>query len=294
MKKLYKFKFHCDVCNQYYETGFIFSDDPILCPVDSTHTISEIIEMDSIITENISNIWNIPYTQPYTKPTDTYDYFTGRCDDRTTKTTYGTGNKMYVNHMANSGITKHELYFDVNCEENKTYIHNGWVLYNNCLGESITFEIIPEVNPIITGLTGTNYKLYDGYMIIPASGDGDIDLADPNNLKPLECLVSQVTKQKYPGYWDADWDSVNQKWINLQPNANGTGNFNLIADIGADIVLDRFANAITLVGSGKYFTNTFSTAQLGVGFRIKITIETDDTHDFQIAVNLFLARRHTL
>jgi len=289
--------------------SIVFNGDDALSTSDSDILDTIINEHDgtkNILEPPVQNVQVMPLNDGYeeapfdifsrflvhdgARPLSTDTYITGRGDNRALNyTDIGGGQDIFFYHKIGDDV-KQTLYIDFNMEEISCYIYNGWVYWKDCAGDSITLEIVNEVTPITTDQVDTNYNLYGGYLIIPAAGNGTIDI-DPTNVYPIKCLVSQKTGLKSPGYWNMDWNNETYQWENITAVPDGTGDYNMFSE---EKILDRFVNHLNMVGSHKTFLHIKDTAQFGPGLRMKFHIHCNgDDHEFMVGVNLFLYRSKT-
>ena len=93
------------------------------------------------------------------------------------------------------------------------------------------------------------------------------------------------------GYFDADWNVSTKAWENFAPNYGGTGQFNMFA---VEVVLDRFANRLPVLGAGMSPLGTHDASMFGHNNRGKITYKTIGTdHDWYGNCWLIFHRKKT-
>lgn len=254
--------------------------------------------------ENPRDIWNKLMQHDTPRPPDCDTYFTGAGDDPNNTLTYGSGDILFFRHTVGDGTDSHIKYLDLNIAHNKSYLFSAWITGQNAMGDTLTAEIVPRVTNIVTGQTGTQFSLYNGYLIVPSAsilGEGEnagtIDIEKDNDgnyiLEPFQCLISQKTGKKTPGWWNMTYDHDTHRWTNLTPVLDGTGDYNLFA---IEIPLDRFVNKFILLGNTTIYLYSYDTAQLPLGTRIRINVERNlevDDHDFMVAINLYMHRERT-
>lgn len=222
---------------------------------------------------------------------DTITYFTGTGDDPNDVTDVGGGAEFIFSHSLGDPTIQH-LYLDFNIIQNKTYLHEGYMIWENADFDTITFEMVPRVTTV-QAASNTNYDLYGGYLIVPASdGTGSIEITS-DITSPIGGLVympDSDTGSPPTAYWNADWNSVTKKFENITPAA-GNGRYNMFA---AEIVFARFVNKIPVVGNGFKRLQSADSDQLGHGMRLKSTIITyGEDHTWKIACILTMHREKT-
>jgi hypothetical protein len=221
----------------------------------------------------------------------TYTYFTGSDDDHTDPHKVGGSSNitdLYWNHSV-GGSNPEVIYMDFNCIINKTYIRQGDLMWENAKQDYLVFEIVPKVTSYTTS-TNTNFNLYDGYLIIPAAGDGTISV-DAEDM----VLVQNTPNEHgdYPaGYWDADWNTTTKQFENITANPLGTGKYNMF---GLEVPLFRFMNRRRLLGTGRKDCMTNDTSQLGHNMRLKISAYTEgDDHEWSGNATIMMYRNRTV
>jgi hypothetical protein len=203
----------------------------------------------------------------------TITYFTGAGDDTANEYSVGgsSGQTMAWHHEIGDGTQT--IYVDFNCIENESYLHAGILQWKGALNDDVTCEVVPKITTYTTG-TGKDFTLYGGYLIVPtAPGSGDVDVTAANRVL-VEVPLNETGQRAGAGYFDADWNTSTKQWENFAPNYTGTGRFNMFA---AEVVLDRFANRLTVLGDGMSPLGTHDASQFGHNNRGKLTIKTNGT-----------------
>ena len=231
----------------------------------------------------------INHTTP--RPMGTFTYFTGSDDDHVDPHAVGgvvNVNELDWHHQIGDAMTD-SRYFDFNTIINTTYIRQGNLIFKNAELDYLDFEVVPKVTTY-TLEENTNFNLYSGYLIIPAAGDGTVQVANEDMI-----LVQNVPNEfgvRPAGYWDADWSTTTKQFENIAPNVNGTGNYNMF---GLEIILHRFMNRKKLLGNGLEICETEDVAPLGHNIRLKITTTTQNPdHEWSVAATLMLYRNRTV
>jgi hypothetical protein len=125
------------------------------------------------------------WTQESSRPLGTKIYFTSRGDNFNDKNNIGGGDFLKLTHSIGNAVTQ-DIVIDLNSESNKTYIHEGYVMWENADFDTLSLIIIPCVTTYTAGIN-TNYNLYGGYIVIPAAGNGTIT---PTNIQLVEMPIS--------------------------------------------------------------------------------------------------------
>ena len=164
-------------------------------------------------------------------------------------------------------------YQDLNTIDNYTGIHEGYLQWLGALNDEITVSFVPKVSTVSPG-TNTNYALYQGYMIIPAAGDGDINVD--------EMVLVEMPENEFGNrglaFWNANYNSTTHVFENITPAFYGDGKFNMFT-VEFDMI--RFANKVPLLGSGFMNLQTSDTSALGHNIRIKVQADTiGDDHEW--------------
>ena len=221
----------------------------------------------------------------------TVTYFTGAGDDPATEYATGgaNGQAMTWHHEVGQDVSQ-SLIVDINSIENLSYLHAGALQWKDALNDEVTFEVIPKVTPY-TADTGTDYTLYGGYLIIPSTpGAGDIAVASGDRVL-VEVPINEKGDRLGAGYYDADWNTTLKQWDNFAINYYGTGQFNMFA---AEVVLDRFANRLSVLGSGMSPLGTHDASMFGHNNRGKLTYKTlGADHEWWGSCWLVLHRKRT-
>jgi len=207
-------------------------------------------------------------------------YWTGSGDDPTDINDTGGGEKFLLHHKVGDSSTM-SVSCDFNIAKNETWLHEGLIMWKDCLGDSISLEMVGSATEITVTGTNTNYALYHGYMIIPAQGNGNVeivsDLTSPTG--GLIYMPNNDINETPTAFWDADFNSSTGLFENIQPNPYGMGRYNMFP---FELTFSRFANKILLLQSGFMPLNCSDTDQLGQGMRLKFIGKTNtDTADHE-------------
>jgi hypothetical protein len=188
----------------------------------------------------------------------------------------------------------HYLYLDFNIIANRTWLHEGYITWKDALFDSVSLEIVPIVTPILTGQTGKYFNLYGGYLVVPAAGDGTIDVASDITDPRGGLIYMPNDDQDNPpvAFWNADWDSSTKKFKNITAAPLGNGRYNMFA---VEVALNRFVNRVPLLYNGFQMLQSADSAELGQGMRLKATAQTwGADHVWKCACALTMHRAKTV
>jgi hypothetical protein len=167
-------------------------------------------------------------------------------------------------------------------------LHAGWMMWKDALNDLITLETVAKAS-IYTASTNTNYNLYGGYLIIPAAGNGAIDVT---NMVLVEVPINEYGNRSGAGYWNATYNTTTKLFENVAAAPSGNGRFNMFA---VEVTLDRFMNRVPLLGSGQMPLDTYDASQVGHNMRMKISFETrGDDHTWYWCGGLKPYRKRTV
>lgn len=226
-----------------------------------------------------------------------YVYWTGRGDD-VTNNIVGKGESLLLHHKIGDPMTMAK-YVDFHTIDNPTQMYEGIINWCKCVpGDSGSCSIVTSVMPTSPG-TNTNFRLYNGYLIVPAAGDGDIEITgditstDPSAGCLVETDISEVG-YKHPGFWNADYDELTNKFSNITPAPYGDGDYNMFA---VEVPVVRFVNSAYLIDSGTQRLNSNDADTFNHGLRMKLEITTSDAmedHEWSLSAILTLQREKTV
>jgi len=229
---------------------------------------------------------NKPVIHETSKPFGLTTTFTSQGDDLTDPTDIGGGTKMLVNHISGQDDAEKSTYIDFNCKENRTDIHEGYIMWENAKFDQISMSVVPAVTASSVG-TDTNFNLYGGVFIIPAAGNGTL-VVNPADIKLVEMTVHEETRKRSPGFWNAKYNTTTHAFYDIVPAPAGDGIYNMFA---AEIPLAILVNKAMFSGSGFLMLQTADSKQIGCGMRTKLTSYTNgDDHTWKASVILTLHR----
>jgi hypothetical protein len=229
------------------------------------------------------------WVQSTPRPIGTFTSFSSEGDNQSNPLQVGGGQKVMIHHEVGQPLEQ-PIYLDFNVKENRTFISEGFALFEACSFDEIKLSIVPKVTPYIVG-TNTTFNLYGGFLILPAAGDGNI-IVNPADIQLVEIpfSVDDPTIRQSPTYWDADYDVLSHTFSNLRPNLTGQGQYNIF---GAEIQFEVIVRII-LLRHGMSSLHTSDIAEFAHGMRAKITFTTHEPdHEWKACVNLTLNRQHT-
>jgi hypothetical protein len=139
------------------------------------------------------------------------------------------GQNMRYHHKIGDPVLN-TMYVDFNVVNNETYIQEGYMFWDGCKLDIFSAHIVPIVTSTVSG-SGTYYNLYGGYLIVPAAGDGTIDIT--SDITQLHGGLVYMPRNEFgvrpQAFWNADWNNATQEYENITAAPNGDGLFNLFA-----------------------------------------------------------------
>jgi hypothetical protein len=246
------------------------------------------LETQGILLNKHSNDGKL-LTQSIARPLGTYSCFISEGDDISNQHHVGNGTKMQCDHKINDPLQQ-MYYVDLNVKENKTFIQQGHALMKNANLDKIIFEIITSATVCSAG-TNTFFNLYGGFLIVPAAGNGTINVAQQDmKLVEMSYSIDDPSSRIMPAFWNATYDPTTQTFTNITAAPNGDGQYNLFT---YELVLEKVSNII-VVGDTRLDLDTNNVAEFGHGMRIRLTFVTNPPdHDWQVAITLGIHRQHT-
>ena len=286
-----------DTCEIYFKAELTPEDEVVLENIVHNHDGEPFISYDEVKVVNAikleaTNLSGKIEVHESSRTAGTTTYFTGSGDDPNDIMDVGNGELFMLRHRIGDPMTQY-LYLDFNIVENPTWIHEGYIIWKDAQFDLISFEIVPLI-PTWTLSSGTNYKLYNNYMIIPAEGNGNVeitsDLGDPRG--GLVFMPTDETGNKLAGFWNADWNSTTKRYENITAAPSGDGDYNIFA---YEIPLSRFVNKQTMIGDGFQRMQTADADELGQGMRLRVIgVTTEPDHDWYCGCVLTMYRVRTV
>ena len=220
-------------------------------------------------------------------------YFTSCSDDITDINKVGESTIDLKIRRSSGESDSKSAYMDLNIANNETWLHEGYMSWKGFNGDKISLEVV-TLFPEYEAGTNTNYNLYNGYLIIPAAGDGVINITG-NITSPRGGLIYMPDSDEgYPptAFWNADFNNITGLYENIAAAPTGNGRYNMF---GAETLLSRFVNRIGLVGDNSIRLQSSDTARLGQGMRLKLSYyrntDVDDRDSMIIGLITFHRKR---
>lgn len=285
-----KYRVWCTVDSKWV---FVWSDiEPTVCPENITHAIdtSKTSIVDSIKDEEDRDTSNRLRIHETSRPIGTKTYFTSVGDDDSAPEKVGNGSMIQHDHIIGAAANESK-YIDYNMADNETWVHEGYLFWNNCKLDKISLEIVPRVTATSSG-ANTNYNLYGGYLITPAAGDGTLSLDNDmtSETHGLIYMPDDDDGNQPVAYWNADWNSTTKLYENITAAPLGDGRYNMFS---VEIIFDRFISKVCMTNSGSIKMTSADTARVGAGMRFKLltyTFGADHDWDFTGTLNLYRAK----
>lgn len=233
----------------------------------------------------IKDLSNKQIIHETSKPFGLITTFTSQGDNISVLTDVGNGTKLQVFHEIGDDATKTK-YIDFNIKENRTDIHEGYIIWSEANFDQISLEIVPTVTNYSSG-SNTNFNLYGGYLIIPAAGDGTIQV-ETADIRLIEMPLTESTKVRPSSFWNADYNATTHTFENISPAPAGNGVYNMY---GLEVVMFKLVNKMLLSDNGFLMLQTADSKQMGHGMRLKLTSYTNNgDHEWKAACVLTLHR----
>ena len=293
----YTYRVRCKECAKYHKK--VGTEIEEVCPVDPSHTIKYVNILDKQPKEFRDRENKIRVQTTPRQPGSKY-YFTGSADLVDPVTDVGGGtleNQFLFHHEVDVDDMEQIRYFDFNTIENKTWIHEGYLMFGNCQFDFMTMDFVPTVVNTDVG-ENTNFNLYGGYLLIPAAGNGTVQLLS-DYTQPHGGLVQVLPNEegvKPTAFWNADWNSDTKEFENLSAAPYGNGDYNMFSN---EIVFNRFINKIPLYGTGTMPLHLNDVETFPHGIRMKVTANTwtceyKPDHSWDCAIIIVLHREKSI
>jgi hypothetical protein len=230
------------------------------------------------------------YVKNTARPIGTFSCFSSYGDNPDVVNDVGGGAPLNMSHSVGDPLTQYH-YCDFNVKENKTYLQEGYVIWDKAVLDRVIMEVVPKVTVYTPG-TNTFFNVYGGYLVVPAAGDGYANI-HPNDMRLVEVPlnIDDSSRRQGPGYWNAEYDTVTHTFQNITAAPMGDGEYNMFT---AEITLERVAN-LCLLGCNKTMNlRTEDVAELGHGMRIRLTaVTTVPDHEWFLSIILSMHRSHS-
>jgi len=298
MSVLNKYQIWCETDLKYeYVWKAEGEDVPTSCPTNTAHTVdsSKTAIADEINVE-VHDISGRQRVHQSSKPIGSVIYFTGEGDDATSVGSKKGGQEMIIQHKV-SDETPQVLDIWFNAVANRTWLHEGYVQWRNAEFDRISLSVVPKL-AITTVGSNTNYANGPAsapYLIIPAAGDGTVDIATgvlEEHDGGLVYMPNEDDGTPPVAFWNADWNAATSKFENISAAPTGNGRYNLF---NTQITFHNFVNRFPLLGGGFMKMQTSDISELGHGMIVRLTAETIGAdHDWDMSILLMLARATTV
>ncbi len=229
------------------------------------------------------------------KPTGFLTYWTCNGDDLTINDNYGDGECAVFQHKV--GDPKNSsIYLDFNCVDNRTFLHEGFLQWKDCLADTVSLSVVTAT---VSGIasSGTNYNLYNGIIVVPANKDGYFELqSDISKIDGGLVFVPQDDDGvRATAFWNATWNTTTKLFEDISAAPKGDGAYNMFI---YEYPLQRFINKIHLLGSGNQRLQSSDSDEIGQGMRVKIDLTTshdfDEDHEWYFSCFLTMHREKTI
>jgi hypothetical protein len=215
--------------------------------------------------------------------------FSSQGDDMSDPTNVWGGEEIILEHNISDPMEQSKI-IDFNLKENRTDLHEGYITWRDANFDSVSAEVIVRTTPYTSG-SNTNYNLYNGYLIIPAAGDGIINV-NANDIQLVEMPIEKDTGLRPQAFWNADYSTETHTFSNITPAVNGDGVYNMF---GAEIVLAKLVNRILLLNTGTMMLQTADSLELSHNMRIRVKLYThNEDHAWKASAIFTLHRAKTV
>lgn len=296
-----KYRIWCNTENMYYEVwGEI---EPVACPNNAGHEIdtNKTAVVDSLTVEEKRDPSGKLRIHQTSRPIGTKVHFTSRGDHPDYVSDAGGGDLFKFHHHIGDDPTQ-VVYLDFNTVENKTFLHEGYLIWKGANFDSISLDIVPILTQIAPG-ENTDYFVNPAmpHIILPsilAGGAGNYevtsDLSQPRGGLVFMPQAGDPQFGRPPAYWNAEYNTSTHLYENISPAPGGDGQYNMFT---VEFAMARFANDVLLLHDGFEHLKTSDTEELGQGMRVRATATTsldEDDHDWSAACILTLHRARSV
>lgn len=223
------------------------------------------------------------FVQESSRPLGTIITFTSHGDDITDATKVGGGESLSLIHELSDDVVQSK-YIDFNFKENRSFIHEGYIIWKNANFDNVRLDVVPKVTTSSEG-SNTNFNNYYG-IIIPAAGNGTL-VVDSADMELVEMPCGLDFGEPKTAFWNADYSTSTHEFSNITAAPSGNGKYNMFS---SEKVLGRF-NDILLLDSGFLMLQTADAFELGHNMRLKFIITTNgDDHAWKAACIITIHR----
>jgi hypothetical protein len=222
------------------------------------------------------------------RPLYTTIYFTSEGDSTSNPVAIGGGDLMTIDHTmgSSSEISK---FIDFNVKENRSFIHEGYVMWQDATFDAISMGVYPKITPSTSG-SNTYFNSYGGYLAVPAAGDGSLSI-QAGDIKLVEMPLSFDDHKRPTAFWNADYDTTSHTFSNITAAPNGDGTYNIFT---AEVPLSKFVHKTLLLDNGFIMLQSADVSEIGHGMRLKLTMHTHGSdHPWKAACILTFNREKT-
>jgi hypothetical protein len=302
IQTIYKYRVWCNTENMYYET--YGEEEPSVCPNNSAHDIDLVktAVIETFTTEELRDPSGKQRIHQTSRPIGTKIHFTSRGDHIDYITDAGGGEQFLFHHHLEDNPVQ-TVYLDFNIAENRSYLHEGYLIWKGAEFDTISLDIVPIVTNIEPG-SNTPYFVNPAmpYIILPsilAGGAGNYvitsDLSSPRGGLVYMPSAGDPQFGRPQAFWNAEYNTSTHLYENITPVPDGTGQYNMFT---VEFSLARFANDILLLHNGFEHLKTSDTEELGQGMRVKATattcLENGGDHEWSAACILTLHRARSV
>jgi hypothetical protein len=268
---------HDGICDVWFKSILPSPEETVLNYLVAEHQGIPLVSFDQVEVVNSvklfsTNIRNKIETHESSRIPGTYTYYTGAGDNPNNIMDVGNG-AMFILHHRNGDPTTQYLYIDFNVVENETWIHEGYMIWSGAAFDTITFEIVPRITSV-TPASNTYYNLYGGYLVVPAAGDGTIQVTSDITTHSgglVEIPIDYDGNHIAPAFWNADWNTTTKLFENISAAPLGNGKYNMFT---VEVPLNRFVNKIPVLGDGFEMMQSADADKFGSGMRFRAKLET--------------------
>lgn len=287
-----------DACYVWFKDVLTVEEQALLSSLVAAHQGDQIeelaqVEVTNPVTLLATNIRGKIEVHESSRIPFTRTYYTGCGDNPDVISDVGNGTQFISDHTIGQPMTQY-LYLDFNIIENETWIHEGYMIWNQAKFDMITFEIVPRT---VSGTvsSGTYFNVYGGYLVVPAAGDGTFQLLS-DITQPHGGLVhipfDYDGNRTAPCFWNATWNSTTKQFENITAAPFGDGMFNMFT---VEVSLARFINKIPVIGNGFEMMQSADADQIGQGMRLRARLETSPPdHDWDVGCILTMHRARSI
>jgi hypothetical protein len=268
---------HSDICDIWFKNSLPSPEETTLNYLIGSHQGIALASFDQIEVVNdiklhATNIRGKLEVHESSRIPGTYTYYTGAGDDPTNIMDVGNGQMFILHHRVDDSSTQY-LYLDFNTLENETWVHEGYMIWSGAQFDTITFEIVPRVTSVVPA-SNTYFNLYGGYLVVPAAGDGTIQVVSDITTHSgglVEIPLDYDGNRIAPCFWNADWNTTTKRFENISAAPLGNGKYNMFA---AEVVMNRFVNRIPVYGEGFEMMQSADADKFGSGMRFRARLDT--------------------